>query len=305
MPSADSSQFPRTSVPTRFVVAVASRRGGLAATALAADLAVLFAAQARETALIDTDAIVPAISARLDVAWGEDTRIGGMQPDVDHARCQRCGACSDFCAFGSLSLEPEGIRYTPDQCIACGGCKKVCPSGAISERQRLLGILRRGSAGQRLTLFEAKLLPDALPWNAAMAAWLRQAARGFPIQIVKVVPGMGRASREAWHNADLVLWLDDRSSGKTGDSAFLPGIESSRVIRIRCRTQDSASPPEPPGNASDAEFRFPESVELATVLVHTGRFLTRPGPWADTVHAVFSRICSALGPAVVEEAARR
>ncbi len=305
MSQTGSSQSSGTAAPKRLVVAVASHRGGLAATALATDLAILFAAQGRETALVDADAIVPAVSARLDVAWAEDTQVGGMQPDIDPTRCQRCGACSDFCAFDSLDLEPEGIRYTPDRCVACGGCRKVCPSGAISERQRFLGVLRKGSAGPRLTLFEAKLAPDALPWNAAMVAWVRQSARGFPMQVVKAVPGMGRASREAWHNVDLVLWLDDRPSGKTTDSASLPGIESSRVIRIRCRTQVAAPLPVPPGNVSDdAEFSFPESLELATALTHTGRFLAQPGPWTEIVYAVFSRICSGHVPAVMGEGTR-
>ncbi|MBP7632881.1 4Fe-4S binding protein [Candidatus Ozemobacteraceae bacterium] len=277
-------------------MAVASRRGGLAATALATDLAILFAARAHETALVDADAVVPAVSARLDVTWAEETQVGGMQPGIDLTRCQRCGACSDFCAFDSLDLEPGGIRFTPDRCVACGGCRKVCPSGAISEHQRLLGVLRKGRAGPHLTLFEAKLAPDALPWNAAMTAWLRQSARGFPIQIVKAVPGMGRASREAWYNADLVLWLDDCPSGKTANSMSLPGIEASRVIRVRCRTQDATSSSELPGNAPDAEFGVPESVELATALAHTGRFLQQSGPWTETVHAIFSRVCANLAP---------
>ncbi len=303
MSQPDSSQSTRAAGPNRFAVVVASLRGGLAATALATDLAILFAAQALETALVDADAVVPAISARLDIAWAEDTRVGGMQPDIDPTRCQRCGACSDFCAFGSLTLLPEGVRYTPDQCVACGGCRKVCPSGAISEHQRVLGVLRRGSAGPHLTLFEAKLAPDALPWNAAMAAWLRQSARVFPVQVVKAVPGMGRASREAWHNADLVLWLDDRPSGKTADTTPLPGIESSRVIRIRCRTLDAVPLSELPGNSPGAAFCFPESAELATALAHTGRFLTLPGIWTETVQAVFSRLHSVLDPTVMGEGA--
>lgn len=293
MSSIDEARSLGQGSPGQFVVAVAGRRGGLAATALATDLAVLFAESERRTALVDADAVVPAVSARLDIVWEEETRVGGMGLEIDSARCQRCGACSDFCAFESLAFLPEGIRYTPDRCVACGGCRKVCPSGAISERQRFLGMLRRGSAGPHLFVLEAELAPDAQPWYAAMAAWLRQSARGFPVQIVRAVPGMGRASREAWRNADIVLWLDDRPPEDPTDPIAVPGIESSRIVSIRSRVPLVPSFSTPAGDTAEA-FRFPESAEQASALAHTGRLLTTPGPWAETVHAVFSRLRSAL-----------
>ncbi|HNW36095.1 MAG TPA: 4Fe-4S binding protein, partial [Candidatus Ozemobacteraceae bacterium] len=186
----------------RFLLSVASRHGGLASTALAVDLALLFADAGYETALIDADASYPSVGSRLAVAWEEASGVAGVQPEIDALRCQRCGACSDFCAFGALELHSDGIRRMPGACNGCGGCRRVCPSHAISEKQRLLGSSRQGSAGPHLTVIAARLAPDARCWEAATAAWLKYSMRMKPVQIIKAPPGLGRVSRESWREAD-------------------------------------------------------------------------------------------------------
>lgn len=274
-----------------FIVTVAGRRGGLAVTALATDLASLFAEQGYPTALIDADATIPAAGARLDVSWSEETGIGGIQPEIDGKLCQRCGACSDFCAFNALALLPGGITYSAEYCIGCGGCKRVCPSRAISEKQRLVGKSRRGTAGPHLSVLEARVSAGALSWEAAMVSWLRQSARDFPIQVIRAAPGRGRASREAWRGADLVLWLDDRGHSETQDGqkepALLPGIEADRVIRISSRATGREAFQSQPAV-------FGESPELASALARTGRLLSPAGPWSEIVHALFAAACRAI-----------
>ncbi|HEY9071517.1 MAG TPA: 4Fe-4S binding protein, partial [Candidatus Ozemobacteraceae bacterium] len=133
---------PRESGRT-FSVAVGARHGGLGATALAVDLALLVADRGFETLLVDADPLMPAVADRLELAWGEESGVAALSPAVNHELCQRCAACSDFCAFDALELRETGIRFFPDRCIGCGGCRRVCPSRTITEIQRLLGTARR------------------------------------------------------------------------------------------------------------------------------------------------------------------
>jgi|GEM_PF-1921489 len=257
----------------RFILAVAGRHGGLGSTALAVDLALLFAGTGYETVLIDADASHPSAGARLDVTWGEASGVAGVQPEIDALRCQHCGACSDFCAFDALELHSDGIRQMPGKCNGCGGCKRVCPSHAISEKQRLLGTSRQGSAGSHLTIIEALLAPDARSWETATVAWLRRLMRAKQVQIVKAPPGLGRSARESLRGADRVLFLDD-----SGSQPVVPGIEPEHMLPVAARSGDI----------------FPESPELATALAHSGRFLEPAGPWSYIVRDIFTRLLPLL-----------
>ncbi len=59
------------------------------------------------------------------------------RPRVDHALCNGCGLCVDFCPFDCLSL--VGRRYQalvwlaePLACVSCADCQRVCIKHAIT-----------------------------------------------------------------------------------------------------------------------------------------------------------------------------
>jgi UDP-glucose 4-epimerase len=44
--------------------------------------------------------------------------------------CERCGSCVEACAFGAVTLGPEGPVFA-EYCKACGRCTDACPHGNI------------------------------------------------------------------------------------------------------------------------------------------------------------------------------
>ncbi|MGE5561618.1 MAG: FAD-binding protein [Chloroflexota bacterium] len=50
---------------------------------------------------------------------------------VDATKCDRCGACSDACPFGAVSVSASGVAFS-DACRLCRICLKRCPRQAIS-----------------------------------------------------------------------------------------------------------------------------------------------------------------------------
>ena len=63
-------------------------------------------------------------------------------PEVDDARCGRCGLCVQVCPWHAVQMGESGPRFScPDACAVAGVhaelgfycmCEEACPSGAIS-----------------------------------------------------------------------------------------------------------------------------------------------------------------------------
>lgn len=57
-----------------------------------------------------------------------------MPVKVDVDTCVGCGACTEVCPTGSLSINGEGkCEVSEDTCVDCGACCGTCPTGAISQ----------------------------------------------------------------------------------------------------------------------------------------------------------------------------
>jgi ferredoxin len=57
-----------------------------------------------------------------------------MPVKVDADTCVGCGACTEVCPTGSLSINDEGkCVVSEDTCVDCGACCGTCPTGAISQ----------------------------------------------------------------------------------------------------------------------------------------------------------------------------
>lgn len=52
--------------------------------------------------------------------------------------CTGCGACTDSCQFGALSLPPASLHplLNDEKCYGCGLCRAACPHGALSLIER-------------------------------------------------------------------------------------------------------------------------------------------------------------------------
>ncbi len=54
-----------------------------------------------------------------------------IRPEIDLAKCIRCGMCWKFCPEPSIEIVNEAPVIDYDYCKGCGICAEECPAKAI------------------------------------------------------------------------------------------------------------------------------------------------------------------------------
>ncbi len=74
-------------------------------------------------------------------------------PEIDTAKCQKCGECVKSCTSNALFMPPGKTPIVlPDLCSACQTCLDVCPHQAITAKDNVTGKIYRHDFGKNLIL---------------------------------------------------------------------------------------------------------------------------------------------------------
>lgn len=189
-------------------IAIASGKGGTGKTLLATNLAWLVASRGGSAAVYaDADVEEPNGHLFLPVETSGTERFAVPVPETVEGRCTGCGACQEACAFHAIMALKDYVVVFPELCHSCGACLRACPEDALVERERELGELRRGTAGEvgflsgTLDVGEARATPlvegvvDALP--------------DLPLQIVDSPPGTSCSAMAAVRTVDRVVLVTE------------------------------------------------------------------------------------------------
>jgi electron transport complex protein RnfB len=86
---------------------------------------------------------------------------------VDQEECVGCGACTDRCQFGALSVPEDVCVVEYSRCVGCGQCTTVCPTEALHLERRPEG--------------------DILPLPANQREWMARRAEGRGISLSDIL----------------------------------------------------------------------------------------------------------------------
>jgi len=168
-------------------VAVASGKGGTGKTTIAVNLAAMLARDGAPVRYLDCDVEEPNGHLFLKPVIEHTNETGILVPVIDEAVCTACGECVRVCEYRALVRLGKKVMLFAELCHGCGGCTMACPVKAISERQRPIGVVESGRAGQVLFVHGRLNVGEAMspPLIRAVLAH----ATGDAINIVDAPPG--------------------------------------------------------------------------------------------------------------------
>ncbi len=149
------------------IISIASGKGGTGKTTVAVNLAISL----DDVQLLDCDVEEPNAHIFLKPDIREEKPVHVKVPVIDKEKCDYCGECSKFCEFNALFVikadAEKGIRgdvlVFQELCHGCGGCSIVCPRGAISEKDRKVGVVKKGRADSIDLVFGELNIGEPIP----------------------------------------------------------------------------------------------------------------------------------------------
>jgi MinD superfamily P-loop ATPase len=124
------------------IITVASGKGGTGKTTVAVNMALSL----ENVQLLDCDVEEPNSHILLHPKIDKTDPVCTKVPVISEELCNYCGKCSKFCAYNALFVAPKTAMVFPELCHSCGGCLLVCPKKAITEKERQIGVIKKGEA---------------------------------------------------------------------------------------------------------------------------------------------------------------
>jgi MinD superfamily P-loop ATPase len=126
------------------IIAVLSGKGGTGKTLLSVNLA----AAAERASYVDCDVEEPNGHLFFKPEIIKEEEVYVKIPIVDNGLCNGCRKCVDFCNYNALAYTRNKLIIFEDVCHSCGGCILLCPEKALTEKDKAIGKIQRGSSGE-------------------------------------------------------------------------------------------------------------------------------------------------------------
>lgn len=126
------------------IISIASGKGGTGKTSVATSLASVLNENAQ---ILDCDVEEPNCHLLLKPEIETSVQAALAVPSVDKSKCSACGVCGDICQFSAIVVIGDDTLTFPEMCHGCGGCSLLCPEKAITEVDRILGVVETGHSG--------------------------------------------------------------------------------------------------------------------------------------------------------------
>lgn len=125
-------------------IAVLSGKGGTGKTLVSVNLA----AVTKKSIYIDCDVEEPNGHLFFKPKDVQEEEILIKIPMVNNKLCNGCRKCIDLCKFNALAYINDKLIVFDEVCHSCGGCTMICPEKALTEKEKVIGKIQKGTSDE-------------------------------------------------------------------------------------------------------------------------------------------------------------
>ena len=181
-------------------IAVLSGKGGTGKTLVSVNLA----ATAKEAVYIDCDVEEPNGYLFFKPRDIESEKISVKIPYTDEKLCTGCRKCLDFCKFNALAFIGHKLLVFDEVCHSCGGCVLLCPEKALSERDKVIGEIKKG-VSENVTVISGILNTGEASGIPIIKKLLHDRNEGEDYTFIDCPPGSACIVMESIKDADYCI----------------------------------------------------------------------------------------------------
>ncbi len=187
-------------------IAVLSGKGGTGKTFVSVNLA----AAAPQALYIDCDVEEPNGHLFFKPQEESSEDITVKIPVVDNDRCTGCRICVDFCRFNALALIKDKLFVFEDICHSCGGCIIFCPVRALKEKDKPIGVIKKGLS-DKVTVMTGILNPGEATGVPIIEKLVNNNLSDGELSVTDCPPGSACTVMESIKEADYCILVAEPS----------------------------------------------------------------------------------------------
>ncbi len=209
-------------MPTGFVIAVASGKGGTGKTTIATNLAHYVAGLGQKVQYLDCDVEEPNghIFLKPEIDRSQEATVD--VPEVDLEKCTTCGKCGQICQYGAIVCVKENVLTFEQLCHSCGGCWLVCPVDAIEAKSLKVGDIELGKASD-IDFVHGRLRVGHMR-TPSVIKQVKKHIEENCLSVIDVPPGTSCPVVEAVRDANFVLLVTEPTPFGLNDLKLAIGL---------------------------------------------------------------------------------
>ena len=273
-------------------ITVSAGKGGTGKTTVAVNLA-LALEEHHPVEFFDCDVEEPDSGIFLEPEIKNRESVTIEIPEVSEDTCTYCGKCSEACEFNAIATFGDNILVYPELCHGCGLCSLVCPVDAISETNKSIGEIRRGSAG-KIDFYEGELTIGE-PMATPIIRHMKKKISEEKISILDSPPGTACPVIESLHGSDFALLVTEPTPFGLHDLKLSVGVAREMDIPVGVIINRDGIGDENVAKYCDEKdvpvlMRIPNDREIAELYSNGIPFVNNFEDWKERFNQLFETI---------------